>query len=207
MNARAQGFTLLEVLIALSLTGMLLVMIGSAINASRRSLQISERYATRLDEVRTAQDFLRSALQQAQAFPVGKTLKTPGWVFQGGPQRLSFIAPVPAALAGGLKTHTLEQVSGATQGFDLRIVFAQPEAPNEERWGQPQRLLRQLHHLRLSYRGLDDDQQPSPWLATWPWPARLPNFVRIDLDLGGPVRWPPMVVALRTSQGFEKVKP
>lgn len=207
MKAPTQGFTLLEVLIALSLTGLLLVMTGSAINASRRSLEISARYATRLDEVRTAQNFLRSALQQAQAIPIGKTLSTPGWVFQGEPQRLFFVAPLPATLAAGLKIHALGQVKNATQAFDLRIAFAQPGAPNSENWGQPQRLLRQLNNLRMSYRGLDNDQHESTWLATWPWPDRLPNFVRIELNASGPVRWPQLVVALRTSQGFDKVMP
>lgn len=207
MKAPTRGFTLLEVLIALSLTGLLLVMIGSAINASRRSLEISTRYATRLDEVRTAQNFLRSALQQAQAIPIGKTLNAPGWVFQGEPQRLSFAAPLPAALAGGIKIHALGQVKNVTQAFDLRIAFAQPDASNNDSWGQPQRLLRQLNNLRMSYRGLDNDQHESTWLATWPWPERLPNCVRIELDASGPVRWPPLVVALHTSQGFDKVTP
>lgn len=205
MNTRSQGFTLLEILIALSLTGLLLVLMGAAISASRYSLNISEHYAARLDEVRTAQTFLRRALTQALALPRGKTSNSQGWVFQGEPQRLSFSAALPASLQAGQKLHTLGLIENSAHTYDLQIAFTQ--LTSDEQWGQDQRLLRQLRNLRLSYRGLDDHQHQSQWLATWPWPQRLPGFVRIELDADGPVQWTPLVVALRTSQGRDGEMP
>lgn len=64
MTHRQQGFTLLEMLVALSLTGLMLVLIGSALTTSNHTLLISEHYADRLNEMRTAQVYLRRTLQQ-----------------------------------------------------------------------------------------------------------------------------------------------
>jgi general secretion pathway protein J len=207
MKPTTRGFTLLEMLIALGFLGLLLVLLGSAIKTSQASLALSETYAERLSEIRTAQDFLRSAVQQALAMPLGKTATTPSWVFQGQAQRLSFIAPLPEALAGGVKIHTLTSVENPRHAFDLQVAFSQADTSGIHDWGQAQRLLHDMSGLRFSYRGLDPAQHQSPWLPTWPWPERLPDEVQVDLQLAGPVQWIPLVIALRANLGASERTP
>ncbi|MQT28900.1 prepilin-type N-terminal cleavage/methylation domain-containing protein, partial [Pseudomonas helleri] len=65
MKRAVQGFTLLEVLVVLSLLGILLTLIAGAISGANRAMAKAERYSTRLDEVRSTQNFLRGALGQS----------------------------------------------------------------------------------------------------------------------------------------------
>lgn len=196
MKQGQRGFTLLEVLIALSFLGLLMVLIGSSLATGNRLLLLSEKQADRLTQVRTAQDFLRNALQQALAQDFGHA-PDQDQVFEGEPQRMRFVAPMPAQLAGGVQVHTLETVEGTAASRRLQISFSQDRAGGLHPWGNPQVLMQKVRGLRLSYRGLDPNRQPTGWLEQWPWPNRLPQAVRIDVDTNGGDLWPTQVVALR----------
>jgi general secretion pathway protein J len=74
-------------------------------------------------------------------------------------------------------------------------------------WGQPQVLLHDVHDVRFSYRGRDTRGARTGWLDAWPWPARLPEAIRIDLNSAGPVAWFPQVVALRLELSDLQVSP
>ncbi|NNA42862.1 prepilin-type N-terminal cleavage/methylation domain-containing protein [Pseudomonas lactis] len=196
MRQGQHGFTLLEVLLALSFLGLLMVLIGSALGTGNRLLLLSEKQTDRLTQVRTAQDFLRSALQQALAQDFGHA-PDQDQVFEGERQRMRFVAPVPGQLAGGVQVHTLEPVAGATASRRLQISFSENRVDGLHPWGNPQVLMQEIRDLRLSYRGLDPDRQPTGWLEQWPWPDRLPQAVRIDVDTNGGDLWPTQVVVLR----------
>ena len=110
---------------------------------------------------------------------------------------MRFVAPVPGQLAGGVQVHTLEPVAGATASRRLQISFSENRVDGLHPWGNPQVLMQEIRDLRLSYRGLDPDRQPTGWLEQWPWPDRLPQAVRIDVDTNGGDLWPTQVVVLR----------
>lgn len=190
MRRHAQGFTLLEVLIALSFLGVLITLIGSALIAGNRMLGLSEQQADRLTQVRTAQHFLRSALQQTQDL----RYNTDAQVFEGAPHSMRFFAPLPDQLSGGMKVHILEYVEASGT---LQIRFNQNIADGQPPWGDTQILMREVSGLHLSYKGLDPDQNPTGWLDQWPWPQKLPQAVRIEVDTDRGNLWPTQVVALR----------
>ncbi|MGC5698824.1 prepilin-type N-terminal cleavage/methylation domain-containing protein [Pseudomonas sp. NFXW11] len=195
MRQGQRGFTLLEVLLALSFLGLLMVLIGSALGSANHLLLLSEKHTDRLTQVRTAQNFLRSALQQALAEDFGHA-GDQEQVFEGERQRMRFVAPMPGQLAAGVQVHTLEAVPG-TSVSRLQISFSQDRTDGLHPWGNPQILVQEIHDLRLSYRGLDPNRQPTDWLERWPWPDRLPQAVRIDVDAPTAGLWPTQIVALR----------
>ncbi|WP_409301211.1 prepilin-type N-terminal cleavage/methylation domain-containing protein [Pseudomonas sp. KCJK8993] len=196
MRQGQRGFTLLEVLLALSFLGLLMVLIGSALGTGNHLLLLSEKHTDRLTQVRTAQNFLRSALQQALAEDFGHAADQER-VFEGERQRLRFVSPMPGQLAAGVQVHTLEAVAGPADGSRLQISFSQDRPDGLHPWGNPQILVQEVQDLRLSYRGLDPNRQPTDWLERWPWPGRLPQAVRIDVATRGAGLWPTQVVALR----------
>ncbi|TWI56680.1 general secretion pathway protein J [Pseudomonas duriflava] len=197
MKQAARGFTLLEVLLAISLLGILMVLIGSSLISANRTLARSESFTARLDEVRASQNFLRRALQQALPLPLDPLAQGAPAVFLGEPQEMRYTASLPAHLGGGLHMQTL-RLGGAEQERWLQIDFAKRIEQNAtQAWGEPQRLLREVKHLRLSYSGLDQNGKPTDWLPRWPWPQRLPQRIRIDLEAQGPIAWPPLQIALR----------
>lgn len=196
MKRRVQAFTLLEMLLTLALLAVLLGLVGTALIGANRALLKGERYSQRLAQVRASQDFLYRALQGALPVDVPGASGEQVRVFDGEAQRLVFAAGLNSALGGGIQVHTVELV-GQDGHQALQVRFAQMQRDGPRPWGQPQVLLDDVHDLRLSYRGRDDRGRATAWLPRWPWPARLPQAVRIDLGSGDAVPWATQTIALR----------
>lgn len=201
MKRQQRGFTLLEVLVVISLLGLLLTLIGAALSGANRVMAKAERYSSRLDEVRSSENFLRSAIAQALPLAAGKPGQAQSPMFQGDTQSLSFYAPLPATLGGGVYRH---QVSLAKGRLQVTLQRLQGEVLQPAR--EPQVLLQQVKSVQISYRG----QSPSgagAWLDHWPWPGRLPRAVRIDAQLAGAIVWPMQVIRLRLDLSGENTAP
>jgi general secretion pathway protein J len=199
MRVHSKGFTLLEMLLAITLIGIMLVLIGSALTSSRHTLEMTDRYVSRLTEVRAAQDFMRQALQQALPLALSHESQPKDNVLTGSDQTIRFVAPLPRSLKGGLQTHSMALERSDTGTQDLIVTFTPISPANAQPWGEPQHLLENVRSIRLAYRGLDNAQVPTGWIATWLWPDRLPNYVRVEMEIEGPVQWPTLTVALRSN--------
>ena len=197
MKQRAHGFTLLEVLFALALFGVLLSLLGTALSVGSRALSKGERYAQRLDEMRAAQNVLRQVLQHTLPLELERGRDGRPVVFDGQGQRLRFSAVLPQALGGRIRVQTLE-LADTARGQTLRMAFATQAL---QPWGEPQTLIEGVRDLRLTYRGQGPNGVATGWVERWPWPGRLPQKVRIELTAQGPVGWVPQTIALRVDPG------
>lgn len=202
MKRKQRGFTLLEVLVVISLLGVLLTLIGAAISGANRAMTKAERYSNRLDEVRSTQNFLRSAIGQALPLAAGQPGESQSPMFQGDADSLRFHAPLPATLGGGIYRHQVSLVAGRLQ-VSLQRLQGESLQPARE----PQVLLQQVKALHLSYRGVSPEGKTTEWLDRWPWPGRLPRAVRIDAQLAGAIVWPRQVVRLRLDLSGENTTP
>ncbi|WLH66732.1 prepilin-type N-terminal cleavage/methylation domain-containing protein [Pseudomonas sp. FP2309] len=200
MTRRQQGFTLLEVLIVLSLLGVLLTLVGGALLGANRAVLKAQRYTVSLDEMRAAQQFLRTAISEALPLDVTEDDSQVDGFFVGEPQRMQFVATLPGVLGGGIQRFTL-QLTGAEAPRDLQVAFAQFESRAQvsvpASRSEPQVLLKGVEDLQFSYRGVSPKGQATGWINAWPWTRRLPSAVRISVRVDGPVQWVTQVVALR----------
>lgn len=200
MRGTQRAFTLLEVLVSLTLLGMLLVLVAGALTTSRHTLAASDRYSARLTEIRAAQRYLREALQQALPLSLERGMRGNGIVFQGDSQQLRYLGPMPGPLGGGLRIQTLGLPPNGISPQPLQVSFA-PIGNGGEQRVKPQVVLPEVKAVRFRYRGIDDSGLVTAWLPNWPWPMRLPRAVSVELDIEGAVRWVPMIVDLPLSQG------
>src|SRR5580765_4135684 len=110
VSHKSGGFTLLEMLMAIVLLGLLLAGAYSGIQTSVRAMHAGERLIERIDRVRTVQEFLRHQLTRILPISYAQT-DAKAYVFEGERDFMRFVAPMPGYLShGGPYVQTLALV-------------------------------------------------------------------------------------------------
>lgn len=195
------GFTLIEVLLATAVLAFGLTLAIAALRAASVSVGRGEQEATRTEQVRVVQQFLRRQIGATRplAFEMDEqTFVTK--VIKGEPDTLRFVAPMPGYLSrGGAYVQTLSLVD---EGDHQRLEFSGQmlvgmEAIEEAEPRPPFVLLEDIAEASFEYRGIDQTGILSVWLPRWEIEDRLPMQVRMKVRFVDPATvWPPFVVVL-----------
>jgi general secretion pathway protein J len=198
----ASGFTLLEVLIAVSLLALLITLAVGTLRTAVRSVRSGEALIQRTDRMRVAQEFLRRQLSHAMPLPFER-LEDSGEnrVFVAERDSLRFVAPMPGYLSrGGPHVQWLTLQSGP-DGMQLEFDHSQlngydPDNPKGNSKREPVVLLEGFRDARFEYRALDEQGELSDWDANWDDPQQLPLMVRLVLEFDPDSRqtWPDLEV-------------
>ncbi|MEX1826969.1 prepilin-type N-terminal cleavage/methylation domain-containing protein [Luteibacter sp. CQ10] len=196
---RYAGFSLIETLAALALLALLLLGVMASLDTIARTTRTSLAATQRLDEVRAAQNYLRTALSGALAYPWALDADKRPLVFSGDVHSAIFVSPGPGYLASeGLQLQKLSIV-GKPGDQRLEVAFA-PMATRQSAQvvpSAPETLVDHLASGRFTYSGVDDQGQQVTWSTTWPYRRRMPTAIGVELQLRGGVRWPTFTVPLR----------
>lgn len=209
MPTRARGFTLLEVLLAIILLGLLIAGAYSGIHASASAMRAGEAAIDRTDRLRTTQEFLRRQISHILPLQFARDESTGAIrVFDGNARTLRFVAPMPGYLSrGGPYVQTLELAPG-TDGLQLRFsdVMLNGYDPTKKSGNDSDStvvLLDRIAEGRFEYRALDADGNLSDWSSDWQDPEITPLMVRIELTMqpGVQAPWPTLDVPLMLNAG------
>ena len=187
------GFTLLELVVAITLMGLVLVVLYSGLRLGLNGWDSGEARAEATNRLRLTAEFLRRQLAQSMTvYRINdQQEKTVG--FAGQADRIEFVAPMLAQLGqGGLYRVRIEAGDGRLW-IRWRPYWPADPTAGEERETV---LLDGVSGVEWAYFGAERDDDPHPqWRSNWASPTGRPTLVRLNLNLQGQP-WPDLVVAL-----------
>lgn len=195
---RQTGFTLLELVVAITLMGLVLVVLYSGLRLGLNSWDRGEQRAEVTNRQRLVEEFLRRQLAQSMTVYRFNDKQEKTVVFAGQPGNIEFVAPMLAQLGqGGLYWLRMDVANG-----QLRLHF-RPYLPHDPNAGEEREsvLLEGVSALEWSYFGLEKENEVDPprWRSDWNSIERRPVLVRLNLAVRGEP-WPDLVVALAPGQ-------
>ena len=205
MKPRAQsGFTLVELVIALAMLGVMMALLYSGLAFSFRSWDAGELHGRREADRRIGENFLRREL--TELFPMRwKDPMMLKFALDGEPQRLRFVSSRPPDVAmGGLSLVSLSVEQGPERTRNLVMHRAMPDDDAKD-FGPLDKtdgivMLEDVESVKFAYFGVDNDFADPHWSDSWT-TARIPQLVRMTVrDADGSVL---ADMTIRTALGAE----
>jgi len=188
---QAHGFTLLEMLLAVSLLALLSGLAYGTLRLGVRGWEAADDHAGRGDALRVAWPFLHQSLENTRPLTIsdGSTLH-----FSGDAGQLSWAAELPAQFdSGGPRLLTL-----AVDHHDGRrrlLLRNDPLDGNQDDATAPAQqavLVDDLASVKIAYYGAGDSdgQGNAQWQYSWRQRRTLPQLVRLDIAPRDGMPWP-----------------
>lgn len=197
------GFTLLELLVALTILALLVTLLSGGLRFGTRVWQTGQISSDELSTMEATEGLLRRVIASAPA----AAQRTPGAaqtnLFRGSADSMRFVGPAPAlAMPEGLYEITL-----AIRNGKLLLTwnaFRSDLGTLSKRAGE-QVLVSGLSDAAFAYRSPGS----ATWASSWSTPTSSPALVMIRLGRANDARrWPDLVVAPRlTAAGMHVAVP
>ncbi len=194
MSRRQAGFTLLEVLVALMVLGLLVVGLTQGVRAGLALWQAQTRRVGEVAELDAAARVLRTLLSGV-APPVSGAAANSAMTITGTADRLEFVGNLPTGLG------TTQRADIVLEPKDGRLMLIWTPHRHETSTAPPPKpveteLIGRIARLDLSYWGSPGADQPAGWQEKWDG-AQFPVLIRLRLAFakGDPRHWPDLIVA------------
>lgn len=204
---RSGGFTLVELLLAITLMSILLGLTYTGLRAATRSSERGEILLAAGGELRASHQFIRRQLNQMLPLPFALAggndeIRV---VFEGDAGHIQYVAPMPGYLGtGGPQVQLIELVNGddgdviiqfshaLLQGFEQEFLFER----------DPVILLEGVESAGFEFLGRDEEGELTGWSSSWDQMDQLPAAVRLDVvfteDLN--LHWPDLLASVKVDE-------
>ena len=183
---RARGFTLIEVLLAITLLSTIMALAVGGLRAAQRASTSGEALIEQTNNLRVVHQFVRRQLSQAQAMIIEQDEGDEVPIrFIGGRDWVRFVAPMPGYLSyGGLYVQQFS-IEPGTNGRELVFYFAMLNGyePGEIEANEGVVLIEDINGGEFWYLGEDIETNQPTWSNDWEEVDALPLAVELDLDL------------------------
>lgn len=196
---RRNGFTLLELLISMTLLAMLSVMLLGGMRLGGRVWERSAKDVDQMDEVRIARDFIRTTFTEAYPLFDKSDPVHPNINFVGDSSSVRFLAPMPQSLgAAGMAKMSL-YIETAGESSRLILTLRQELAFADTKPFPSTVLLDKISSATISYFGSEEAGSAPAWQDHWKGTGALPQLIRIRIVFSkGDARfWPDLIVRPR----------
>lgn len=197
---RSPGFTLIEVLIAMTLLSIMVTVLFASMRISAESWEKGEDKISEVNDVAVVYQFFRNHLSMARPLWDDFNEENDTFAFSGTNQELKFVSSFPAsAKKSGLQLFSLKLIKeDGEQMIQVSITPFFPLADKEE-WNKEEvTLLRHVNSLSINYFAFDESQTEGIWQEDWVDQDMLPKLVKIQIARDNGEYWPEMVIELKS---------
>ena len=205
----ASGFTLIEVIAAVVLLGVLAAVLLGMVRGAERSTTAATEASERSEQYARTHAFLREhiggALPMRWRREPGQPLK-----FAGGSSNVTYLAPVTSQIAEGgvLWWQLAASDRDGKKQLVLRRLAQDPEGKTVPDLAGAEQIALADHiaALSLAYFDPGDDPLNSPesgrWVDSWDESSRMATLIRMRVTETGGRAWPEFIIPLKLSQSL-----
>jgi general secretion pathway protein J len=203
-RAASPGFTLLELLIALALLGLISGLLYGSLSLSANSWDRGEAKVQQVSDMRLTEEMLRQTLSAQHPLRFHKVVDQPLY-FAGAGDSLAFAAALPGRAGGGMFYFRVAVTpNGDRSRLTLSRVIPDYSAtePPDFKDAESSVLAEDVAEVKFGYFGRDPDSNDASdptWRDRWDDPQILPQLIRIDVKPAKGEPWPSMIVEPRLS--------
>ncbi len=203
MNKKQQsGFSLMEIIVAMTLLSLIMAMIYGGIHSSRKMALKGTKRINATNEIRVVQELVRR--QISRILPMAfKEEDNTFVIFEGDDQHIMYVSPMPGYLGKGGPHVQLIEIVNANGGKILQFSHwllndSIEEGSFEDSEQEPVVLLENIQDAEFSFVKLDEEGELGDWESAWEEGENTPLMVKLDVEMGegSLMQWPVMQVAL-----------
>lgn len=199
-NSKQHGFSLIEMLLAITLMAMILALVYGGMRATTRASLRGELLIAETQSMRMTHQFVSRQIHQMLPLP-WEGEGEDAVMFEGDSKSITWIGPMPGYLGfGGPQLQRLELGRG-DNGQELHFRHAVLNEGTADLEGQdPIVLMQGVEHLNFEFLKPNDegDDEQADWQGDWDIPDSLPLALRMVLgfeDSGTGLVWPDLVAS------------
>lgn len=186
---RARGFSLVELLVALAVLGLLSGLLLSGAQAGRRVWERAARREAGVDQIASVQRVLRDRIEGA--IPVTQYGTRVYADLSGDARSLFFYGPAPVGESPGApRVYRLSQSTGA----ELVLSGVGDLAPDPAAARRDRVLLRGVRDVEFAFYGAAAPDAQRRWRDSWIEQPTPPELIRIRVAFTDARAWPDLVM-------------
>ena len=185
MPVSQQGFTLVEVIIAVTLLSVMVVVVFNVLHFSAKAWDKGVIRAEFANRIYLVHDLLRNAFMQAQPIVLNSKDGKTRLAFSGDEKYLRFVAPLSVAQkSGGFYVMNIERLQQNKSGvlvLKYHRYYYNDDSFEDLNSNDVELLLDNVEDVSFRYYGMDTDEQTVRWNTQWKEQSVLPYKIEMHV--------------------------
>lgn len=198
----SKGFTLIEVLIALTLLSIMIVLLFTSLKICADSWEKGENKINNVNQIAVVYNFFQHHLATAKPLFTNTPAGEKRFSFQGQAQSLQFVSSFPASAGKlGLQLFSINlQEEDNDQAINVSLIPFVTLSEDEEPGNKEEvTLINHVSSFKVAYFGAESATGEGTWFDEWIDKETLPKLVKINIALANDMFWPEMIVDLKVT--------